>query len=144
VIVTAVLALTARLVTVKFALVAPAEMVTLAGTVAAAVLLLDSATTAPPEGAPLVNVSVPWEELPPTTDAGFRLNVERLAVAGAVCGVKRRDADQLPATPEEFTARTRHQCCTLERPVTLICDAVDVRLRTSGAAKLLLSSIWMR
>ena len=43
----------------KFALVDPAATVTLAGTVAAEVLSLDSDTTAPPAGAALDNVTVP-------------------------------------------------------------------------------------
>jgi hypothetical protein len=44
---------------VKVALVAPAGTVTLAGTVATAVLLLDRVTTVPPDGAGLFNVTVP-------------------------------------------------------------------------------------
>ena len=43
----------------KVALVAPAGTVTLAGTVAAAVLLLISCTTAPPAGAAVFSVAVP-------------------------------------------------------------------------------------
>ena len=55
--------------TVKVALVEPAGTVTLDGTVANAVLLLESATTAPPEGAGALNVTLPVEEFP-TLNAG--------------------------------------------------------------------------
>ena len=57
--------------TANVAVVAPAATVTLAGTVAADVLLLDSVTTAPPEGAPAVSVTVPVDPVPPTTLAGL-------------------------------------------------------------------------
>jgi len=67
--------------TVKVALVAPAATVTLAGTVAAA-LLLESATAAPPAGAGAVKLIVPVEELPPPTLAGLRDTVESLAPVG--------------------------------------------------------------
>jgi hypothetical protein len=56
---------------VNVALVAPAVTVTLAGTVAAAVLLLPSVTAAPPAGAALLNVTVPVEDAPPITVAGL-------------------------------------------------------------------------
>ena len=62
---------TADVVTVNVRLVLPAETVTLAGTVATGVLLLDSDTTVPPDGAALVSVTVPCDVLPPTTVAGL-------------------------------------------------------------------------
>jgi len=62
---------TADVVTLKVAVVAFAATVTLAGTCAAA-LLLERVTTAPPEGAGAVRVTVPVEELPPTRAVGFR------------------------------------------------------------------------
>lgn len=55
---------------VNVALVAPEGTVTLPGTVATPVLLLESETTAPPEGAADVRVTVPCEVLPPTTLVG--------------------------------------------------------------------------
>lgn len=61
---------TVCVVIVNVRLVAPAGTVTLAGTTAA-LLLLDSATTAPAEGAALDNVTVPWDDVPPVTEAGL-------------------------------------------------------------------------
>jgi hypothetical protein len=55
---------------VKVVLVAPGATVTLAGTVAMA-LLLESVTANPPPGAAAVNVTVPCAALPPTTLVGF-------------------------------------------------------------------------
>jgi hypothetical protein len=71
VIVTVALAATGVVVTVKLAVVAPAATVTLAGTCAALVLLLDSVTIAPPAGAAAAKVTVPVDEVPPTTEFGF-------------------------------------------------------------------------
>ena len=56
---------------VNVALVEPARTVTLVGTVATAVLLLDRFTTVPPAGAALLNVTVPREVLPPYWEVGF-------------------------------------------------------------------------
>src|SRR5947209_5191624 len=70
-------AATALVVTVNGALVAPAGTVTLAGTVAAAVLSLDSVTCAPPAGAGPSSVAVPVELLPPVTVVGFTPSEER-------------------------------------------------------------------
>jgi hypothetical protein len=56
--------------TVNDSLVEPAGTVTLVGTFATAVLLLDSFTTVPPDGAALPSVTVPWEGVPPFTEVG--------------------------------------------------------------------------
>jgi hypothetical protein len=70
--------------TVKLALVFPACTVTLDGTVATDVLLLESVTTAPPEGAAAVRVTVPVDLFPPLTLVGFRVSEESVTVAGGV------------------------------------------------------------
>ena len=71
--VSGVFALTGLVVTVNVAVVALAATVTLAGTCAAEVLLLDSVTTAPPGGAGPFRVTVLVDELPPSTEVGLRL-----------------------------------------------------------------------
>ena len=75
--VTVVDAATALVLTVNAALVAPAGTVTLEGTLAAAVLLLESVTCAPPDGAAPLRVTVPVEEFPPWTLVGFSEREER-------------------------------------------------------------------
>jgi hypothetical protein len=68
--------------TVKVALVAPRGTVTVGGTVATLVLLLDRETSAPSLGAGPLSVTVPVEELPPVTLAGLRLSDERVGAGG--------------------------------------------------------------
>jgi hypothetical protein len=81
VIVTVVEEDTVLVATVNVALVDPAPTVTLVG-VEAAALLSESVTTAPPDGAGPVKVTVPCEELPPTTLVGLTVSVERVTLAG--------------------------------------------------------------
>ena len=82
--------------TVKLALVFPACTVTLDGTVATAVLLLESVTVAPPEGAAAVRVTVPVELFPPLTLVGFRVSEESVTdVAGVM--VSEACAELLPS-----------------------------------------------
>ena len=69
--VTAVETPTGLVLTVKVALVAPPATVTLAGTRAAAVLLLASVTCAPPAGAGPLRVTVPVDGLAPVTLVGL-------------------------------------------------------------------------
>jgi hypothetical protein len=68
----------------KVALVFPAWMLTLAGTVATAVLLLESVTTAPPAGAAVLRVTVPSTLLPALTLAGFKDTDETNTVGAGV------------------------------------------------------------
>lgn len=103
-------------VTVKAVVVEPAAIVMLAGTVATAVLLLNSVTTAPPDGAAVVSVTVPCEELPPTTLVGLSANVERVAGPGGGGGggaprliSNTRTTDHAPVVPPLLRPRTRHQ-----------------------------------
>src|SRR3989442_14939616 len=77
-------AATALVVTVNVTLVAPTGTVTLAGTVAAE-LLLDSVTCAPPAGAGPPSVTVPVALLPPVTLGGLTASEDRPA-AGAPVG----------------------------------------------------------
>ena len=76
--------------TVKVALMAPAGTVTLEGTLATAVLLLESVTWAPPAGAGPLKVTVPVEDCkPPITLVGFSASDER---GGGGEGVTVREA----------------------------------------------------
>lgn len=70
--------------TVKVALVWPAATVTLPGTVATLVLLLESVTTMPPEGATPESVTVPVDVLRPLTLVGLSESEERVTVPAGV------------------------------------------------------------
>ena len=84
-------AVTTRVVTVKAALVAPAGMVTVAGTVAAVVSLLERETMAPPVGAGPLSVALPVEGNPPLTLVGFSVSEVRVGPDGG-CGVTMSEA----------------------------------------------------
>ena len=84
-IVTDVVVDTVLVVTVKVAVVLPAETVTLTGTVATPVLLLDNATVAPTEGAGPFSVTVPVDGAGPFTVVGLR--VRELSVGAVTVNV---------------------------------------------------------
>ena len=140
---TLVLALTALVVAVKLALLAPAATVTLAGTLAAARLLLERVTIAPPEGAAAVRVTVPVEEVGPTTLLGFTDSADRLAVVAVACGVKRRVEENAPNTPAELRARTRHHKRCAGRPPMVACETLTIWFALKGAAMVEESSTWI-
>src|SRR5260221_12665866 len=73
-IVTGVELATAIVVTCTVARVSPAATVTLAGTVAAEVLLLDRETTVPAVGAGPLSITVPVDGFPPLTLVGFTVS----------------------------------------------------------------------
>jgi hypothetical protein len=68
---------TALVLTVNVALAAPDAIVTLEGTLAADVLLLESVICAPPDRAGPLNLTVAVDEFPPVTLVGFSDNEER-------------------------------------------------------------------
>ena len=80
-IVALVVALTAVVLTVKLADLAPAATVTLAGTEAAALLL--ASVTSVADGAAALSVTVPRTELPPTTELDPRVSADNVSGAGA-------------------------------------------------------------
>ncbi len=75
---------TRSVLTVKVRLVEPAGMVTLEGTVATLVLLLDSVTTAPPTGAGALSVTVPIESSLPCTLVGLSVSDDSTTPAPGV------------------------------------------------------------
>lgn len=78
---------------------APAAIVMVAGTVARVVLLARFTTVA--AGAAALNVTVPWTELPPTTELGFNVTAETVSAGGGggccVAGVTVTLTSRLPS-----------------------------------------------
>jgi len=87
--VTEVEVFTAKVVTLKTPVVAPAGIVTLAGTVATVVSLLKR-MRAPPPGAGALRSTLPVEGDPPLTLTGFSLSEMRDGTGG--CGVTLSEA----------------------------------------------------
>jgi len=136
----AVLTVCVDMVTVV--LVAPPAIVTLAGTLATAALLLESVTLAPPEGAALVSVTVPCTALPPTALVGLSVNAESAAgPGGGACAVNLRVTDQGPATPAELMPRTRHHNRLAGSELVVKVDTAAFWLTICGALNVLASSI---
>jgi hypothetical protein len=133
---------TDTVLTVKVAFVAPAATVTLAGTVAAAVLLLVSVTVAPPDGAALDNVTVPCELLPPTTVDGLNVSDDNAACAGGFDIVNTALRLTPPDTPLMVAEVDVVTVAVLTVNVALVAPAATVTLAgTVARAVLLLVSV---
>ena len=133
---TLVNAVTALVVMLNVALVAPAATVTLAGTDAAG-LLLESATCAPPAGAGPFSVTVPELGLPPVTLAGLMPSEEITGgstVSEALCVAP-------PDVPEIVTAVAVATAFVVTLKVALVAPAATVTLAGTAAAGLLLVSV---
>src|SRR5919198_2330643 len=133
---TLVNALTALVVMLNVALVAPAATVTVAGTEAAG-LLLESATCAPPAGAGPFSVTVPELGLPPVTLAGLMPSEEITGggtVSEALCVAP-------PDVPEIVTAVGVATAFVVTLKVALVAPAATVTLAGTAAAGLLLVSV---
>jgi hypothetical protein len=101
VIVTVVAAETALVEIANTAFDAPSGTVTLAGTAATALLLLESETVAPPAGAAPESVTTPWEAEPPATLDGLAARLWKAgAGGGAPAAVTVSGADRLPPLNE--------------------------------------------
>src|ERR1019366_5082813 len=97
--------LTASVVIVNVAVVAPASTVTPPGTVAAVILLLDNVTNAPPVGAAPLSVTVPVDDVPPLTVVGLTVTEVKMGgPAVAVVKVKSPDTEVFP-DPSVLCAR---------------------------------------
>ena len=100
--------LTALVDTEKFALVAPAGTVTLAGTVATAGLLLDSPTVTPPTGAVVLSHTVPLPALPPPMFLGFSVKDDSVASGRATMNVSKARAPPVLPNDRDRDLRSRY------------------------------------
>ena len=126
-IVAAVEAVTDPVVMLKVALVAPDATVTLAGTVATA-LLLRSDTTAPPIGAALVRVTVPCDAVPPTTVVGLTESADNATAVGGAATVNTALRAAPPDAPLIVTA--------VDAPTAAVVTVKDTPVAPAGTVML--------
>src|SRR6202158_5694186 len=137
--VTVVDAVTAVVLTVKVAVVAPAGPATLEGTLAAP-LLLESATCAPPAGAGPLSVTVPVEDCtPPITLVGFSVSEETVGSGGGAT-VSVADLVAPPKAAEMVTVVGAPTALVFTGNVALVAPAGTATLEGTLAAPLLLES----
>jgi hypothetical protein len=128
VIVTVVLAATGTVETVKLAEVAPDGTVTLSGTVATAVLLLESDTTCPPDPAAPVSVTVPVALVPPSTLIGLMDNEERVGGGGGADTTSEAQGEKHPRVAKTATTVPVVTGEVVTGKVALVCPAGTVTL----------------
>ena len=126
--------------TVKLAEIAPSGTVTLAGTLAAP-LLLDNITTAPPAGAGPLNVSVACEDWPPITFVGF--NCSEASVGRGSGPPPPAFAQYIPpelvftpsgsiVPPQTIICEPVHTACCKSRALGALCRVVLVQELVAG------------
>jgi len=143
VIVAVALLVTVLLVTVAVAAVFPAGTVRLAGTVATAVLLLESETIAPPVGAAPDKVTVACEVFPPTTVVGLSVIDESEGGGGTPFFVTVRLAD-LEAVPIRAVMVTTVSWVTgvvVTMKLAEVCPAGTVTIPGGTATTLLVARV---
>ena len=126
--------------TVKLAEIAPSGTVTLAGTLAAP-LLLESITRAPPTGAGPLSVSVACEVWPPITFVGFSCNEASVGRPGG--GPPPASAEYIPPVfvftpsgsivpPQTIICEPVHTACCKSRALGALCVVVLVQVLVAG------------
>ena len=131
--VTEALLATGLVVTGNVAVVAFGATVTLAGTCAAAALLLESATTAPPAGAARLSLTVPVDDVPPVTETGLRLT--ELSPPDCTVMLAVRVVPKVPVTVTEVLVATG---LVVTGNVAVVAFAATVTLACTCAAFVLL------
>jgi hypothetical protein len=125
--------------TVNDAAVSPAGTVTLAGTVAADVLPLVSATTTPPVGAAALRATVPVLLVPSTTVSGFRLRPVSVGLDDAAGDtVRTAERDAPPEVAVIVTWLVVVTDVVVTGKVVLVAPPAIVTLAGTDAAALLL------